>query len=116
MSIRFGAIPVWNAAAEFQDVDWRALNVLEGAKFVRVSGQASASEAADVISAISKLRQKSDAFIVSNAVQVEGVQDMEDLPASIEVTKQFDVLKYLLEQLTPEQGAVVTRLMAAKEV
>jgi hypothetical protein len=117
MQLKF--IETWSAVGSFVDVSWDDLTMgllCETAKFIRVSGSAKAEQASDVIAVISKLRQKSDAFVVSNAVQIEGVQDIADLPSSLEMAKaQFDVLGFLYEQLTPRQAEVVRKLLANQE-
>jgi metallophosphoesterase superfamily enzyme len=112
------AIETWDGNESFQDIDWQdiSLGIRDGVQFLRVSGQAKAEQASDVISVISKLRQQLDAFVVSNAVQIEGVQDIADLPSSLEMAKaQFDVLGFLYEQLTPRQAEVVRKLLANQE-
>lgn len=102
----------WQADDDFCDIDWRILDdAPAGARFIRVSGNANATEAADVVSTIAKFRKSCDAFIVTNAVKVEGVGDVDELAQSMEDVKGFDVMGFLMEQLDPDQGAVVTRLI-----
>ena len=78
----------------------------------RVAGVALA---ADAIQAIAKYRQRSSAFVVTNAVSVEGMADETSLPESLEIAKAFDVLAFLFEQLTEEEQQVVTKLMEVQE-
>jgi hypothetical protein len=73
-------------------------------------GNATALEAAAVIKAVSQLRQRSEAFVITNSVRVEG-QDMTMNTESIESIKAFDVKKAILESLTKEEQVVVTSLM-----
>lgn len=98
-------IPVWDAdsPAGLARVDWRALKEQpDNFDFVRVEGEASSAEAAEVISAIAKFRTKSQALVVSNAVQIDGVQTDEGaLRSSLEDAKGFDVIKALLDSLEP---------------
>lgn len=109
-------IQTWSAAEDFAEVDWQDLANFDGPqRFIRIVGKASAAEAAEMISTISKFRQKSDAFVVTNAVSVEGMAAMDDLPATMESMKAFDVLAYLHEQLEPEQSAVVAKLLAEEQ-
>jgi len=106
----------WDAGEGFLDVDWDQLSsVTDSHQFIRVSGSAKAEQAPDVIAVISKFRQQSPAFVISNAVAIEGVKGMEDLPASIEMTRQFDVLGHLYELLDADQAKVVRDLVEKAE-
>lgn len=101
---------------DFAEVDWTVLpEVQEGIRFIRIVGNATAEEAPLMVSAIAKFRQASAALVITNAVKVEGVRDMEDLPSSMEQIKAFDVLAYLYDHLLPEQAAVVKKLLADAE-
>jgi len=106
-------IETWNSKADYTAIDWRDLGPTE-AKFIRVGGDATADEAAAVVNAIAKYRQSSLAFIVSNAVRVEGCPTMEGLAeTSAEAIKSFDVLQVLLQELTSEEAAFVKELINA---
>lgn len=114
---RFTRHDTWQAEGSFVEIDWKQIaDTPVEAQFVRVTGEATAEQAADVISIIAKFRQKSTAFVVKNSVAIEGVSDMEDLPASMEMTKQFDVLAYLFEQLGEAQVETVKKLLAEREL
>lgn len=109
-------VPTWSDdAAEgwFARIDWRELKDVEeeGRGFVRVEGDASEAEAADVIKAISAFRQRSKSFVVTNAVKVEQADSLEDVAASIEDIRNVSVLELLLEQLEPAQQAAVRKLL-----
>lgn len=107
-------IETWSAAGSFREVDWDTLDEPTGVQFIRVTGTATAEQGADVVQAIARFRGKSDAFVVSNAVKIEGITDMADLPSSFEAAKAFDVMGYLLEQLSEEQASVVKKLLAER--
>lgn len=107
-------VKTWDAD-DFAEIDWQAPAADSAARFVRVVGTATTEQAADMVSVIAKLRQRSTAFVVANAVKVEGVADMADLPASMEDVRAFDVLGFLLEQLEPAQADVVKRLLSEAE-
>lgn len=95
----------------YAKLDWRNLEDVDPAlKFIRVGGDASANEAADAVAAIAKLRQNHNAFVITNAVMVEGMgTEMEE--ASLESLKAFDVLSALLEVLDPKEQEVVKELL-----
>jgi DNA repair exonuclease SbcCD nuclease subunit len=110
-------VPTWTddgAEGWFARIDWRELKDVEeeGRGFVRVEGDASEAEAADVIKAISAFRQRSKSFVVTNAVKVEQADSLEDIAASIEDIRNVSVLELLLEQLEPAQQDAVRKLMA----
>jgi hypothetical protein len=112
-------VPVltWDAREEFLDIDWRDLAAVapDVERFIRVSGKASAAEAPAMLQTIANFRRSSHAFVVSNAVQVEGLGDMAALAVSMEDVRGFDVLGYLLEQLDERQRAVVQSLLKQHE-
>ena len=99
----------------FREVDWRDLaKAPDGPLFIRVSGDATAAEAPSVIKAISKFRQISKAFVVTNGVKVEGVAGADELAASVEDIRSVDVLQMLIDTLDPDQAACVRKLLADK--
>ncbi len=111
-------VPVLRMADVFERVferrDWRNLGVpplSKDTRFIRVEGEAATNEAADVVTAISKYRSKSDAFVITNAVKVEGVQELKDLPETLESAKAFDVLSAILEVLDDREREVVKTLL-----
>lgn len=94
---------------EFVRMSWKDLYP-SNAKFIRVEGKATAEEATAVLSAISKYRAKSDAFVITNAVQIDTNGDTEEFSQALESVKAFDVMAALKEVLTPEEWAVVESL------
>lgn len=101
----------------YATVDWRELGEVqeEGRGFIRVEGDASPAEAANVIKAISNFRQKSKSFVVTNAVTVEKVEGLDDVAASIEDIRSVNVIEMLMELLDPEQRVVVKKLYEEAE-
>ena len=59
--------------------------------------------------------EKSQAFVVTNAVKIEGSAELSELPQSMESAKTFDVLAYLYENLSAEEAAVVRELLSVAE-
>lgn len=112
-------IPTWStdeSTGGYAEVDWRNLEAAPaGRKFIRVSGNATAAEAASVIKCISKLRQNSDAFVITNAVKVEGSGTDESFAESVEDIRGVDVLSMLIETLDTEQAACVRKLLKENE-
>lgn len=103
-----------DAVGYFKEVDWEDLHQFVHAPrgFIRVSGKASPEQAADVVKAISALRSKSEAFVITNAVQVGTAADLSEIADSVEDVRSVNVLDLLLEMLTPDQGAKVRELLA----
>lgn len=108
-------VETWQQAGNFALVDWQDLPKFTGEhKFVRVTGNAEAAEAADVIKAIANFRKTSKAFVVTNAVKVAQLEDADGLDVSVEDVRALDVIGMLMESLTEEQAAVVRQLMEEK--
>lgn len=106
----FQRVETWNAAESFAEVDWRSIE--SDADFIRVTGAATSAEAEDVINAIAKFRQSSDAFVITNAVKIEGMAEIESMAGfSLETVKSFDVMAALLAQLEPDEVAVIKEVM-----
>lgn len=105
-------LPVtWKAAGDFAEINWREINGYEGPeRFIRVTGQASADQAATVVQAISRFRAASSALVITNAVKIEGVDDAADLALSHEEITAFNVSAALAELLTPEENAKLADL------
>lgn len=102
----------WSADQEFSQVDWKDLDkVPEHFKFIRVTGQASAEQASEVVRAVAELRKEHDAFVITNAVQVGEQNDGDAVQASIEELDNLSVMKLLKDVLTEEQWAEVEKLM-----
>lgn len=99
-----------NSDKGYAEVDWRDLDLNCTAKFIRVSGEASANEAAEVVNAIAKFRSKHHAFVISNAVKVDGIVQDEELPATLDAVKGFDCYSFIDERLDPEERIVVNKL------
>ena len=97
----------------FTRIDWRNLDADPGYQFIRVEGTATAEEAAEVVDAVAKFRAKSEAYVVTNAVKVEGVAAFDELAEmSLEQITAFNVLDALLAELSEEEGKVVRALLA----
>lgn len=99
----------------FTRIDWHDIQELDadsGYRFIRVEGTATAEEAAEVVDAVARFRAKSQAYVVTNAVKVEGVAAFDELAEmSLEQITAFNVLDALCETLTPEESAVVMELL-----
>lgn len=107
----------WKAQTDFQKIDWTDLDFVNPeAKFIRVGGQASEVQAADAQERIYRLRQSHKAFVITNAVTIEG-QSLEDsVSESIESIQQLDVLQLLYSMLEPAQVEVLKKLQESQDV
>lgn len=95
----------------YAKLDWATLEDVDAnLKFIRVGGFATAAEAPAALAAIAKLRQNHGAFVITNAVQIEGMGTEMEV-ASLESVKSFNVLEALLEILSPEESKVVKELL-----
>jgi predicted phosphodiesterase len=112
---RLSFIQTWSRddkVGYFKEVDWRdvASFIHEPSGFIRVVGNAKGEEAAEMIKAISTLRSKSEAFVITNAVQVEQAEGLGEIAASVEDVRSVNVIDLLLELVTPEQARVIKQL------
>jgi metallophosphoesterase superfamily enzyme len=96
---------------EFVEMSWRDLQPT-GHKFIRVNGSATQEEAHEVVNAIAAFRRTSEAFVITNAVQIESVEGLSaDFESTLEAAKGFDVIKCLLDTLDAEERVVVEGLL-----
>lgn len=99
----------------YAEIDWAEIDQtdLDGKLFIRVGGNCTAEQSADMVNAIAKLRQHHDAYVISNAVKVDGIAQMEGLAdLTMENINKFDVLAALLEELDEREQKVVKELLA----
>lgn len=113
-------VPTWGPTdvdGGYLAIDWRSLSTVPDhyPKFIRVTGEASSDEAAEVIKEISKLRQRCDAYVVTNAVKIDSVDAPDEIEASIEEIKSVSVIDLLLSMLDEEQQGVVRNLMKEEQ-
>lgn len=104
-------IQTWYRDQDYVQMDWTNLQDTT-ARFIRITGQASATQASDVISAVAKYRQNSPAFVVSNGVVIESVAGLEEIgEVNFEKIKSFDVLSALMELLDEKEQETVKELL-----
>lgn len=100
---------IWSGG--YLELDWRELS--GNAQFIRVTGSASAAEAAHVVSAVAKFRQKSSAFVVASSVLIEGVATFEEIEKqTMESVRAFDVLSAILSELDEREKVAVEGLLS----
>lgn len=105
-------VPTWEHLGNYIEVNWREIDDLIGYQFIRVTGDATALEAADVIKTVSRLRQRHDAFVITNAVRVEGCAMSDDLAKeSLESIKGFDIVGAIMAELNEPEQEVVKGLL-----
>lgn len=105
---------VWKMISDvFAEVEWHDLDNAPDKLFIRVTGTATAAMAADVVDAVARFRARSNAYVVTNAVRVEGMAEFDQLAEmNLEQITSFNVLEALLNELTEEEGKVVKELLA----
>ncbi len=107
-------IPTWSRSGPngYVEMDWQELDYDAEASFIRVTGEATAEQAEAVVEAIAKFRNKHSAFVISNAVRVDGVASQEALEsASAETIRSFDVMSALLEGFDEREREVLRGLV-----
>lgn len=97
-------VVTWEDKGSYFECDWAKLDQIpEDAQFVRVKDEATDEQATAVIEAISRLRKKHSAFVITNAVVVNGrALDVSAIEA-VEQVQQFDVTEFLFDNLSAEQ-------------
>lgn len=102
----------WAAEGSFIQFEWTELADCTNTtcQFVRVIGRATAAQAAEVVAAISKFRQKTKALVVTNAVMIDG-HDLTQAASSLEQIKAFNIHDELLAFLDEDMRAVVIKLL-----
>lgn len=103
-------IETWRADTDFAEIDWRDL-ADTGARFIRVTGSASAAEAAQVVTTIAKFRAASAALVITNAVTVEGQDSTEEINLTHEQINNFNIMEALLKLFTPEEVTKIKQVM-----
>ena len=108
----YESIQTWAPEEGYSEADWHDLDTFDSnARFIRVTGEAAFSEAAEVVSAVSRLRQQSDAFVVTNAVKVAGAGDDLELAENAQVSQKLDVVNLLLEVLDEKEAERVKEVL-----
>lgn len=111
----YESIQTWepDGVAGYVEIDWRDLDqpIADTTSFVRVTGESTFEAAAEVVSAVSRLRQRSDAFVVTNAVKVAGAGDELELAENAQVSQKVDVVNLLLEVLDEKEAARVKEVL-----
>lgn len=89
----------------FKAMNWKAAEPSD-AKFIRLTGSATAEEAAAAVNLVSRYRARSDAYVVTNAIQLlssEGVTL--SIEESLESITAFDVKQELYKMLKASEIA-----------
>jgi len=100
--------PTWQAEGDYSEQDWREL--VDTGRFIRVVGEAAASEAGAVTTAISRFRAAASALVITNAVKIAGIDDAEQLALSHEEVTAFSVRDALRPLLTDEENNKIDKL------
>ena len=96
------------AAEEFTELDWKHL-VDVTAPFVRVTGEATAAQAAEVVSALAKFREVSSSLVITNAVKIATASTTEEA-VSLEGVRSYNIWDTLARLLTPADFQVLKDL------
>jgi UDP-2,3-diacylglucosamine pyrophosphatase LpxH len=101
----------WQAQGDFIAMNWADLSPSD-CRFVRIEGEASSDEAADVINAIARYRQHSKAYVITNSVKIAGIAGVGDMATlSVEKLQAVNVLEALCDELTKPEADVVRNLL-----
>jgi DNA repair exonuclease SbcCD nuclease subunit len=102
--------PVYEKAGNYEEMDWTELKPSD-AGFIRITGTATTNQSHEVVAAISKYRNQSNAFVVSNAVKiVSDGGDATTFEEAMEKASKFDLMEVLKEYLTEKEFNIVKGL------
>ena len=106
----------WRSEGNYLEIDWQELRNGTAApdehRFIRITGEAKADQAADVVNVVAKFRQTSAALVIGNAVKVEGQAVFDEMALeSTESIRAFDVLNAIYSQLEPKEIEIVKELL-----
>lgn len=91
--------------SEYTQQPWNSPQITDH-KFVRMVGEATAEQAAEVVNAVAKFRAASLALVVTNGVNIGTMDGLGDFSTSLESVRAFDVWRALGEVL--ESGEIET--------
>lgn len=83
-------VETWNPQAGYLEIDWHEL-AFQQAQFVRVTGKAAVGEAPALLKALSSFRARSQAFLITNSVEVEGCA-LQTLQPNLEKVSVMDLM------------------------
>jgi hypothetical protein len=103
----------WDATGSFSQVDWDDPQAIPSTlEFIRVGGEATAAEAPQVLDQIFQLRKEHRAYVIANAVRIEGWEWAEDAALNVLGNMEsFDPLNALLAELDPAERKVIEEVM-----
>lgn len=108
-------ISTWtrNGSYGYREFDWREIPPTLPEGFVRITGKASSGEASEVIDVIAKLRRSAlpTTFVIGNAVKVEGLIEVEQLPDQFEAAKRFDVMEFISQHMDAAEMKAINELL-----
>lgn len=84
----------------YVEMDWQQLDPTNESQFIRITGEASSEQGAQVAQAISRFRAKSPALVLGNAVAIRGADGVaQSFERTLQEVKVFNVMAALKEQL-----------------
>ena len=112
-------VETWRSEGNYLEVDWQSLRdgtaEIGEQQFIRITGEAKADQAADVVNVVARFRQTNDKVLdAGTAVKVEGQVVFDEMALeSTESIKAFDVLNAIYSQLEPREVEAVKELLHA---
>lgn len=98
-------------ASEFIEMPYTALEVTDH-KFIRITGRVAASDHSKLITALNRFRLKSEALVITNAVETVSEDHKEIVAQSLESVKAFSVWDALKEILTEDEIKILEKVNA----
>ena len=100
----------------YTEIDWHNLDQEQHGMFVRVNGEATAEEAGKATQAVSKFRKDYDAFIVTNAIEIEGMTCECDIEEATEEISNLNITEMLFDNLKDWQVTSIKKIQNDEKV
>lgn len=100
----------------YSEIDWQELDEEQAVLFIRITGNATAEQAGKATQAVSKFRKKSNAYVITNAIKIEGLTSEEDLEHATEEISSLNITQLLYDQLKPWQVSAIKKFQGDEVV
>jgi calcineurin-like phosphoesterase family protein len=100
----------------YSEMNWQELDDSCPSSFIRITGDATAEQAGKATQAISKFRKKSDAFVISTAINIEGLSCQEDMDQATEEISNLNIVSMLFEHLKGWQVSAIKKMQIDEKV
>lgn len=109
-------VTVNNVENLYSEINWHNLELEQQVMFARICGVATAEEAGKATQAVSKFRKDNDAFIVTNAIEIEGMTCECDIEEATEEISNMNIVEMLFDELKDWQVTSIKKIQNDEQV